>query len=189
MERPSDKRNRAQRAADRALMASLRLQGKTLNQIAAQFGLSLTTVKREMRLVVADWKATAVEDIATVKARDLARLDLLEAEAFAAWVKSKADYEKRIVEERPSSVAGVSSRYAKIETGGQSGDPRFLTVLLGIQERRSRIMGMDAPAKTAFTDPTGTEAMAPVAFPMPPNLEPDAWQAYAHATLEKLTKQ
>jgi hypothetical protein len=37
----------------------------------------------------------------------------------------------------------------------QTGDPRYLTAIMGIQDRRSRLLGLDAPVKFAPTTPEG----------------------------------
>lgn len=45
---------------------------------------------------------------------------------------------------------------------------------------QARLLGLEAPVKHAHTDPTGEEERAvPVAFPVPPQLDPAAWQAFA----------
>lgn len=150
------KRSQTQQAADREKIARLRLMHWTVPRIAAELGLCERTIQRDLRKIEADWKLQAAEKIATVKARDLARLDLLEEEALAEWERSKADYTKRIVEDRPAAVKGGGGRFAKLETGAQTGDPRYLTALLGIMERRARLIGADAPAKVAATNPDGT---------------------------------
>lgn len=155
----------------------------TLAEIAQKTGLSYETVKRENRIVELEWKARAQEAIDQVKANELAKLDRLELEVWTEWQRSKADYQKRIVEDRPPTVTGQSGRYARIETGASCGDPRYINLLLNIQERRARLLGLDAPNKTALTDPTGTEDRAPAAFPVPPDLTLEQWQAHCNAAL------
>jgi hypothetical protein len=157
---PGEKRSKAQRLKDRETIARLRLRCRTLQQIADETGLSHATVKREMRLIEAEWREAAREDIATVKARELQKLDDLEAEARAEWERSKLDWQKRVVEDKPVGTRGGGGRAAKVETGGQCGDPRYLNVLLSIQERRAKILGSDAPTKIAPTNPDGTELLS-----------------------------
>lgn len=177
---PGDKRPPAKRLADRAAIASMRARCYTRAQIAAELGLSLATIKREWKLITAEWQAAMLEDADQVKARELAKLDALEEEALRAWEKSKQDYQKRIVEEKPGSSKHTGGRYAKVETGKSNGDPRFLQVLLSIQERRARLLGTDKPIKVASTDPTGEHESKAYAFPVPPQLSPEEWQAWVH---------
>lgn len=152
---PGVKRTKAQRLADRERIASLRLRCKTLPQIVAETGLSMATVKREMRIVEAEWRESAKEDIAAVKARELRKLDELEAEARAEWERSKQEHRKRVVES-----GGRDGKKSKLETQDQCGDPRYLTVILGIHERRAKLLGADAPQKIAPTNPDGTAPYA-----------------------------
>lgn len=151
-----DKRSKDQRRADRERIAQLRLKHNTLDQIASETGLSVATVKRELVIIRNEWKESAREAIDEIKARELAKLDLYEAEVLAEWEKSKQAYSKKVVEDRPAGAKGGGGRFAKIETGGQCGDPRYMTVLLGIQDRRAKILGSDAPTKFAETNPDGS---------------------------------
>lgn len=178
---PGEKRPTGKRLADRAEIASMRARCFSLSQIAEKTGLSVATIKREWRLISAQWKEQIAEDADVVKSRELAKLDALETEANLAWEKSKADYQKRIVEEKPGSTKGTGGRYAKVETGKSNGDPRFLQVLLSIQERRAKLLGTDKPIKVAATDPSGDNEATQYAFPVPPKLSPEDWLAWAQS--------
>jgi hypothetical protein len=147
---PGEKRSKAQKIKDRETISRLRLRGRTLSEIAAETGLSVMTVRRELKALVGEWQKSAAEDIAAVKARELRRLDAIEAETWSEWERSKKDYVKRVAEK-----GGKEGSKSKIETGGQCGDPRYLTVLVNLGERRAKILGMDAPQKVAPTDPSG----------------------------------
>lgn len=62
----------------------------------------------------------------------------------------------------------------------RKGHHQAVASALRIMERRAKVVGIDAPVKHAHTDPTGNEERAfPVAFPVPPTLDPEAWQAFA----------
>ena len=157
-----DKRSKDQRRADRERIATLRLKHSTLDQIAKETSLSVATIKRELVIIRKDWQEAAREAIDEIKARELAKLDLYEAEVLAEWEKSKKDYSKKVVEDRPAGTKGGGGRFAKIETGGQTGDPRYMSVLLGIQDRRAKILGTDAPTKVAPTTPDGKDPYKPM---------------------------
>jgi DUF1680 family protein len=137
-------RTREKRAADMAEMARLRLFGYQQTEIAAKLGLNQATVSRDLAKIAERWKAQAVTDLDAVRARELAKLDALEVEAYEAWIASKADTQKKVVEDRPGKSGG---KFAKIETTQNVGDPRFLQAILAIQDRRAKILGFDAPAK------------------------------------------
>lgn len=178
---PGIKRTRAQKIKDRETIATLRLQALTLEQIVQQTGLSKSTVQRTLRELQAEWQARAAAATDEVKARELAKLDQLERETWSEWHRSKEDWVKKSVK-KGGDVAGVkSSPETKVDTGGQCGDPRYLNVLLGIQERRAKLLGIEAPQKIAGTNPDGTEErpLGSYVFPVPPGLDIDAWRQLA----------
>lgn len=148
---PGEKRSKAQKIKDREQIAALRLRGRTMQQIADAVGISFATVRRELKALVGEWQESAAEDIAAVKARELQKLDAIEEEAWREWERSKEDWIKK----SSKKGGGNSDPETKVETGGQCGDPRYLQALLGIQDRRAKILGMDAPTKIAPTDPSG----------------------------------
>lgn len=137
-------RTREKRAADMAEMARMRLFGYQQTEIAAKLGLNQATVSRDLAKIAEQWKAQAVTDLDAVRARELAKLDALEVQAYEAWIASKADTQRKVVEDRPGKGGG---KFAKIETTQNVGDPRFLQAILAIQDRRAKIQGFDAPAK------------------------------------------
>jgi len=176
-----DKRTKAQKLKDRQKIARLRLFGKTQQQIAQDLGLSQPTVARDLKVIEAEWQESAKADIDSIKTRELAKLDFMEAEVIAEWEQSKKDYQKKVVEEQPGTKktaegGTIASRKAKIESGGQTGDPRYMTVLLGIQDRRAKLLGTDKPLKVSPTDPDGNELPpGPVIVALPAQLGAEAW--------------
>lgn len=154
-ESPGKKQARSalQKIRDQADIARLRLFGHTQRQIADKMGLALSTVNRDLAEIAKRWRDSALEDIAEIKARELAKLDALEIEAFDEWRHSKKDTKKTVVEEKPGRQGKDSDKPApkqngvRIETTTNIGDPRFLQLILSIQERRSKMLGLDAPAK------------------------------------------
>lgn len=155
------KRNRVQRASHRQKIAELRLTGHTVHQIVRMSKLSKSTVQREFRALAADWLEAAAIATDEHRAVELARLEQIEREAFAEWERSKLDYAKEFTE----SVKGMCEqagfetkpKVVKRETGGRIGDARFLQIILNAQERRAKLLGLDAPTKVAPTDPTGEQ--------------------------------
>lgn len=72
----------------REVVASLRLRGKTFREIAEElrgqgFKSSPATVKRDMDAIHANWRESAVADIAEHKARQLAELAETKRQAWA----------------------------------------------------------------------------------------------------------
>lgn len=155
------KRNEQTKAAHRERIAELRLKEWTVPMIARELGVSDATVTRELRSLTEEWREAAKEDIEAIKARELRKLDRIEAEATKAWERSLLDYNRKVVSEKGGKPAAGEKagkdRSATVETGSQNGDPRFLRIILDCQERRAKILGTDAPTKVAPTDPTGTQ--------------------------------
>ena len=141
---PGIERTKEQRAADLKEMARLRLFGHSQTAIAEKLGVGQATVSRDLAEIVKGWKAEAVADMDEIKAKELAKLDALEVEAYEAWQGSKKESQKKVVEDRPGKSGG---KFAKIETTQNDGDPRFLQALLAIQDRRAKIQGFDVPVK------------------------------------------
>lgn len=148
---PGIKRTRAQKIKDRETIATLRLKAYTLQQIVDETGLSKSTVQRVLRELLAEWQARAASATDEIKAAELAKLDALERDAWAEWERSKMEWSKRSVK-----TGGPNGKETKVEKGEQCGDPRYLNVILGIHERRARLLGIEAPQKIAPTDPSGT---------------------------------
>lgn len=140
------KRTKDQRLAERQRIAELRLKAWTQQQIADEVGVSLSTVIRELAILHAHWREEASEDIAAIKARELHKLDRLESEAWRAWEASRKPGERKVYE---------GGKLSRKEVTGQTGDPRYLNAIMGIQDRRSRLLGLDAPVKFAPTTPEG----------------------------------
>jgi hypothetical protein len=159
---PGDRRTKDQRRADRERIAKLRLKHKTIAEIAEETVLSIPTINRELAIIRKEWKASAIEAIDEIKARELASLEMMEAEVLVEWERSKKDWQKKVVEDKPVGTRGGGGKSAKIETGGQTGDPRYMQVLLGIKDRRAKILGTDAPTKVAPTTPDGSAPYKPM---------------------------
>jgi hypothetical protein len=152
---PGIERTPEKRAADLKEMARLRLFGHSQTEIAERLGIGQATVSRDLAEIVKGWKAEAVSDMDEIKAKELAKLDALEVEAYGAWVGSKKESQKTVVEERPGKGTkddkpdrgGNLGKFIKIEKQTSDGDPRFLQALLAIQDRRAKILGFDVPVK------------------------------------------
>jgi hypothetical protein len=159
-----EKRSPAQRAKDLEQIAALRLKAWTYQQIADEVRVSLVTVKREMKAIETAWRESASEDIAAVKARELTKLDDLEREARMQWERSCRKGRKTVTEEEPSATGKAKRRAMtvtrrRVEEQEQTGDPRYLAIVLDIQQRRARLLGLDMPTKIAPTNPDGTEGL------------------------------
>lgn len=179
---PGTKRTKSEVLRDRELIAKLRLRNRTLNGIVQDTGLSLATVKREIQAIEAEWRASANEAVSEIKARELRKLDQIETEAWAEWERSKLDWFKRMQRDGSGSEESGPIHETKEEVGGRIGEPRFLQIIVQVQERRAKLLGADKPAKHALTDPEGEEERTGVmAFPVPPEMTPEQWTQWVQS--------
>jgi hypothetical protein len=116
------RRTPAQRDHDRREIARLVVGGKSQREVAAITGLSTGQVCIDLTTARREWTAAMIEDLDAVTREELRRLDDVEAKASAGYEASKdADH--------------------------PGGDPRFLDVAVKVQQRRSRLLGLDAAAQ------------------------------------------
>jgi hypothetical protein len=134
------------------------LKGNLQAEIASTLGLSLATVKRDLAHVRQRWLDSALRDFDSLKAEQLAKIDTVEAEAWAMWSRSC----ERQVRTSTQAIEASPNPGCNTRTDAQqgSGDPRYLQIALQCVERRSKLMGLNAPDKIAHTDPTGTKEVA-----------------------------
>ena len=92
------RRPRAQRMRDRRRIADLYLRGILQCDIADKLELSESTVSRDLETLYKQWRASALVDIGKAKAKELAKLDHLEATYWESWMVTKSE---------PRYLAGV----------------------------------------------------------------------------------
>jgi hypothetical protein len=97
-----------------------------------------------------------LEDIDAWLAIELEKTVQVEAEAWAAWERSKLDSETLTTTRAQVSETGVVEPVEeKLIVKGQSGDPRYLAMIDKCIDRRCKLLGLYAPERVALTDPTG----------------------------------
>lgn len=134
--RPLAKAEKMERAA------ALYLQGYTHAAIGREMGIAADTASKYIAEVRKSWLESSVRDFDTAKARELAKIDLLETTYWRAWEDSRRDKEVVQVED---STKGGAKGYIRAE--GQSGNPAFLDGVMKCIEKRCKILGLDAPTK------------------------------------------
>src|SRR6516164_4206609 len=87
---PQDKFRIAER---RKKVASLYLQGKFQDEIAKEVKVDRGTVSRDLKAVQEEWLKSGVMDLNAAKARELAKIDEIERQAWVAWEQSRKDAE------------------------------------------------------------------------------------------------
>lgn len=122
--------------------------------MGAQLGVSHITIKKDVDALFEEWRAERQPTFDEAVIKELQKLDRIESQAWDGWEKSCRDAEKTI-EESGATDKGDFIKSRK-EVAPQSGDPRFLDVILRAMQRRCTILGIDAPKKIEDVTPTRT---------------------------------
>lgn len=165
------KRTFAQREQDIASIGEMCVKGWNYGRIALWFSqnrpytLSKAQICIDAKKAVAIWQAAAAERIDTIKARDLARLEAIEREAWNAWEDSRKQSRRTLEEEQSEPDAEAPAPAANPEdskvlapvlrrlkrqkrstiTENRDGDPRFLQIIFDCIKQRGVITGYSQP--------------------------------------------
>lgn len=165
----------------------LRVKGKTFREIAAELGVEVATAHRYVKQGLAELALQQDAKAKELRSLELTRLDTLLAKVWPfatgdlqpliAELKAKRD-ELAAVDPKAAKKGPLAELLAELIDGVPSND--FIRRALNIIQLRARLLGLEAPVKHASTDPTGEEErQVPYAFPVPPTMDPAAWQAFA----------
>ena len=117
---------------------------------------SLETVHKDVKVLLEEWKEQRIDKIDEIVQLELQRNDDIIKEAWQAWDKSKTDYERKSAKQQglptrsdENNEGGIST--TKIEQSKELviryGDPRYLDLILKVQERNAKLLGYDSPIK------------------------------------------
>ena len=160
-------------------VAAMLLDGFSQRAVAKKFGVAPSTIRDDYRIISAQWRADAQEDLATHKARELAKLNRMEHQMATAYMASL----------QPVPVPGQdpnpdpnSSHLAPTGPNGEvcvppitpftpTPKPGFkgqsqgrlymernldaVKLRLGVLKRRHAILGLDAASKLEISGPNG----------------------------------
>ena len=152
--------------ADRILLTDFMVRGMTLEQMADKlaevrgYRLHFSTINREVRCITDEYKKRNDDLLDRHRQRQLMRLDAQEQEAWRAWEKSKEDaitkQGERITGQPGQNGANGGREKSLVRQSGRVGNAEFLRVMLSIAERRCKLLGLDAPAKSMLMNPDGS---------------------------------
>lgn len=142
-------------AIRRKQVADAYLRGRTQAEIAVELGVNQATVSRDLQALREEWKRSALIDIDEAKARELAKIDAMEIEAWQAWERSQLDAEVELTKMQGTDPEkpGKLEKQRRIE--GQVGDPRFLQIVQWCINKRCEILGINAPVRQEITGRDG----------------------------------
>ena len=127
-------------------------KGKTYREIAKElsekngYNISYVQIWHDINDALIAWKRENLENIDAYIARDLARLEQIEAIVLQNFEKSKLPrpLEYAALMKRGLTMDEIDELYE--ERGGMAGDPRYLETLLHLQAQRMRLLGLDKGA-------------------------------------------
>lgn len=153
--RPSRQSEEFARARRRAEVAERYLKGEPQSLIAEQMSVSTATVGNDLKFIMGKWLEDSKLAFEERKAKELAKIDQVEALAYRGWEKSIEKQEvhrsqketvRQAVRNQDNKITGHKMVPVKVteETvvKGQSGDPRFLEMIGRCVEMRLRILGL-----------------------------------------------
>jgi transposase len=137
--------------ARRAEVSRLYAAGMKKYKIAEKLGLNKVQITRDIQAVEEEWMQSALMDIDKRKARELAKVDELEATYREAWDKSCEDAE---ISTQKQVGKGDNARLeATLRKEGQSGNPAFLAGVMACIAKRCEIIdGLKATNRLEITD-------------------------------------
>lgn len=116
---------------------------------------SLGTVHKDVQRLINEWREYRLEDTDDKITAELARIDLVIKEAWAAWEKSKEDYEKRSTtamftpkkDKQGVKITMESVKQFQNEAMERCyGNPKYLDIILKAMEQRCKLLGLNKTA-------------------------------------------
>lgn len=149
MARP--RRTKGQRRRDLVFVSELYLRGETQAEIARQVSerfypgekpLTQQQIHYDIQVLHKEWLAAQLLNVDEAKARELARVDKIEREAWTAWERSQEEAQTVTIKTRRGGTgqAPTVERHDKVE--GRVGDPSFLRTVQWCVEQRCKILGL-----------------------------------------------
>lgn len=146
--RVSNKRNNPHRFEmdeRRAKVAELYVRGHSMAEIATVCGVHKCTIVRDVREIRKEWREQYADTYQRYTIEQIRKIDAVEKEAWEAWQASKQD---AVTISRKEPADGDIETTTTVK--GQTGDPRYLETILRAIERRSKLLGLDAPEKITW---------------------------------------
>lgn len=127
---------------------------------------SLRTVSKDVNKLLQEWRETRIDNTDLALQLELERLDAIIKEAWAAWEKSKTDYERKKAKQQ--GVPGSNEEdngivTVKLEQQKEEiicyGDPRYLDIIHKSLIERRKLLGLYAPEKKELSGAMSFEAL------------------------------
>lgn len=132
-------------AQRRNLISADYLQGMNQHKLGEKYGINQSTVSRDLEWVRQQWVESAVLDFHEAKVRELARIDKLEEEGWAAWFRSQEEHTRLT-----SSISEKNGNSSSLTKETPIGNVAYLGVVQWCVEQRCRILGLYEATKISL---------------------------------------
>jgi hypothetical protein len=154
-------RNDIQKAEDMALISNYRAQRmgyttimRLLNERPDRRPISIGTVFKDCQKAEKMWIEKAVTAVETGKAEMLAELEVVREEAWKIYEASKKAKTVKRAEKANSEGDGERTRQI-VTIEERTGDVSALKLVIEAQERKAKLLGLDAAVKSEVTGANG----------------------------------
>lgn len=120
----------------REKVADLYLQGWTQQEIGDHVGVNQKTVSTDLKRIRQAWLDSSVRNFDEAREIELRKIDRVEREAWAAWVRSQQPAQSAHINDE------TSQRKTRRHVKNQYGDPRFLEQVNKCIAARSALLGL-----------------------------------------------
>lgn len=127
----------------RSRVAEMYLRGKMQTEIAAEFGVNVAQISRDLKAIRQEWLKSRVCDFDTLKTEELAKINALEVEYWQAWQQSRKFQFKRF--------SGKAIRVG-VRRVVRDGNPAFLQGVQWCISERCKILGIYEATKIKMVD-------------------------------------
>lgn len=160
------KKAQAMRLARLQIASKLYLRGHSFRSIREEVmrrldlkTYSLDTVKKDIDILLKEWREERIDDMDASISLELARIDAIIVELWAQWEKSKQDTEKTATKKkgaakRNDGITGIETQAIE-ETRASVlglGNVAYISEIRAQLTERRKLLGLYSPEKRAITE-------------------------------------
>jgi len=141
-----------QREKQLAEVASRYVRGMSQWKIGQELGVTQQQISYDLKIIRQRWLESSIRDFDEARAIEVAKIDDMEREFRAAWVRSQQV--KQVTHSRRKEGKDASTE-AGVRKEEQAGDPRFADGVLKCIHMRCELLGLNAARKISVLDADG----------------------------------
>lgn len=126
-------------------VAALYVQGRyTMKEMAQRCGeVTVRQIERDLKHIRKMWAESAAEDVKFYISKELYRIDRIEAECWRGWEASWRGETETGKQVETDADGNQTIRRGRKKKYGASGNPVFMSQILGCVDRRMRLLGLE----------------------------------------------